>query len=137
MAVQPQHMPPRPPPVPPMPPGPWSPDQMQDIIDVQARTIRALLANYEALLRQVGAAADPPYELDWTLKTQQNFAANAPIASAWWFNGTAGTVSINLGGTILATIASGNSFFAPPLTSNGAAATQLREIDAKVVLITP
>lgn len=134
MAVQPQHMPPRPPP---MPPGPWSVEQMQDIIDVQARTIRALLANYEALLRQTGESADPPYELEWTLKAQQNFAANAAIASGWWYNGTAGVVSVNLGGTILATVPSGGTFFAPPSTTNGASATQLRELDARVVLITP
>lgn len=75
--------PPPPPPVPPLPPPGAGIDLLRETVEVQARTIRYLLANYEALLRKVGHGGDVKFKVEaGDVKT---FTAGEAIPYGLWF----------------------------------------------------
>lgn len=78
MNVQP---PPRPPTTLPPPP---SIAQMQETIEVQARTIRYLLQNYEQLLLKIERHV--PLALEWNIGTTQTVAVGAGVPKGLWIN---------------------------------------------------
>lgn len=61
-------------------------DLYRETVETQARTIKYLLANYEALLRKVGydRSLAPALEIDWRVGAVQVFAAGAVIPRGWW-----------------------------------------------------
>lgn len=69
------------------PVGPPELDLCRDTVETQARTIRHLLANYEALLRKVeqDSSGGPALAVDWQLGTAQAFATGAAIPMGWWY----------------------------------------------------
>lgn len=57
---------------------------LQDIIETQARTIRYLLSNYEALLRKVERGEHHEEEVQYSVGIAQAFQNGSKIASGWW-----------------------------------------------------
>lgn len=67
--------------------------QLQETVETQARTIRYLLSNYEALLRKVqGESGDT---LKWSAGAAKNFAANDKVDAGWWVK-TSSAGNLNL-----------------------------------------
>lgn len=73
------------PPLPPvLPPPPPSIEQMRETIEVQARTIRYLLQNYEQLLLKIERHV--PLPLEWSIGTVQTVAVGAAVPKGLWIN---------------------------------------------------
>lgn len=76
--------PPMPPP-PPLPPPGAGIELLRETVEVQARTIRYLLTNYEALLRKV-ERDEERYKstVEYSVGADRSFAANANVPVGWW-----------------------------------------------------
>lgn len=69
----------------PPPPVPEAIEQLRETVEVQNRTIRYLLQNYENLLRKIESEAD--LVITWSQGAAQTIAANAVIPTGLWVNG--------------------------------------------------
>lgn len=117
---------------PPMPPPGAGIEIMRDTIEVQARTIRYLLSNYEALLRKVERDLDEEDILSWTEGAAQTIAAGAAIPAGLWI---VGSTSIGVNHTVHGnrTIDAFDLFYADGTTLlAGSSPIQISPLQAKI-----
>lgn len=105
------------PPMPPLPPPNAGIELLRDTVEVQARTIRYLLANYEALLRKVEHDEKFKSTVVYSVGPNQTFAANANVPTGWWIIVTSGDHSIHF--TIGSTTGSKEFSAGQAIFSNG------------------
>lgn len=128
---------------PPRPPGPMPPEfedyigQLRETIDVQARTIRFLLSNYEHLLRKVEKHEGEEDVAEYTVGALQNFTTGAVIAAGFWIP----TNSVNVrfsnfaGGTHDHEVESWEPFFSDG-TATARGALHAAPVNIKIVRVT-
>jgi hypothetical protein len=97
----PPHRPPPPrPPIPPPHPGPDPDDlnwqQLRELVEVQQRTIRFLISQYNDLLDILEREEDRyTYKVEWEFEDHENFVSGDKIPSGWWQNLNATPVNID------------------------------------------
>lgn len=77
----------------PQPPPPGALELCQETVETQARTIRLLLSNYDALLRKVEHEDHPKIEVE--SGEVKSFAANEQIPKGMWFVVVAGQADVD------------------------------------------
>lgn len=85
---------------PPLPP-PGLVERLQETIETQARTLRLILANYEALLKKFERERPdkdkpPPFEIEWKIGTSKSFGPNQKIEpQGMWYAPTAVSIDFD------------------------------------------
>lgn len=110
-----------------------SPQNAIDTIDVQSRTIRYLINNYNALLAKVQGESGA-LNVTWTPGAVTAFTAGQIIPAGIWFPLTATSITMNnyAGGTTPLSVAAFQLFFSGGVTTAATAAVSMVQVIASI-----
>lgn len=128
-----------PPPIPPLPP-PGLVEQLQETIETQARSLRVILANYDALLKKFERERPdrdhpPPFEIEWQMGPSKTFMANQKIEpEGLWYAPVQVAVDFdNKAGGFLNKLVDAHDLFLATGTTRAASPITIRPVDGEII----